>query len=184
MALSRSLNAFTIIFYSALVWAGAANGLKNITINDNNARIKYSPANIVAESECKARPDNPECKGNWWIEHQGTTDIHDTFGPNTACEFEFKGSAFYVYGVTLDYGANGFFSLDDGAPEQVSFHSPNQGPNHGVLIWAKTGLDATQTHTFHLTYDNSSFGVNRYWLGIDYFQYTVADDSQDLTDVL
>lgn len=65
----------------------------------------------------------------------------------------------------------------------IAFTSPNTDPKPGVFLWSKTDLDGSQRHKFRLDFDNASSGTTkdlRQWLGVDYFLYTVDDNSQDV----
>ncbi|EJD37885.1 hypothetical protein AURDEDRAFT_187904 [Auricularia subglabra TFB-10046 SS5] len=152
-------------------------------IDHSNSRIQYSPPGILPEEDCKGRPENEACSGLWWTETGNHPGIHDTFGPNTNLSFEFRGSALYFFGVTLDAGASALASIDDDPAELVEFSSPYKGPHYQQLLYFTTSLDPTHKHTFHLRFRGHGSTVNsRKWLGVNHVIYTVNDDSTDHGD--
>ncbi|EJD48945.1 hypothetical protein AURDEDRAFT_112692 [Auricularia subglabra TFB-10046 SS5] len=158
-----------------------------VIIDDFDPSIVYNKP-VLPQEACKNNPGNDACEGNWWYElgDSGGQDvnntIHDTFGPGTVATMQFKGYSIELYGVLLNVGAKATVTVDQdppfpidlskGLPENVTL-VPKQ------LLYSKTGLDGTKSHTIVVAYDDSSFGPanSRRWLGIDYFVVDEPDES-------
>lgn len=162
-----------------------------VIIDDFDPSIVYNKP-VLPQEECANNPGNDACAGNWWYEQgdSGGQDfnntIHDTFGPGTVATMQFRGYSVELYGVLLNVGAKATVTLDQdppfpidlskGLPENVTL-VPKQ------LLFSKTGLDGTQSHTIVVAYDDTSFGPanNRRWLGIDYFVVDEPDEPTSTT---
>ncbi|KIK62285.1 hypothetical protein GYMLUDRAFT_555462 [Collybiopsis luxurians FD-317 M1] len=143
---------------------------KNITIDDSDTSIAYSPASAWGTST----PSNPLDYGGF---HHLSSDSDAT------ATFLFNGTAVYILAPLWPYNVGATVSVDGGPADNVSMVDKSQTANGGpetvqsAAVWGKTGLDDGQ----HAVVVGFNSGMN--YLALDGIIYTISDNSPSSSDL-
>ncbi|KAI0673887.1 hypothetical protein C8Q78DRAFT_658331 [Trametes maxima] len=189
--MSHSISAFLWQYCTVLLFAVARvhAGARNVTVDDNDQSIDYSPPNAWSTTYpcnnstniCNISLDKTQLREGTW---HGTAYTPGQTAPSWS--FTFSGTAVYVYGVVLKHPPpGGTFTLStklqvnlDGASSTPYNYNGNwhlsSGPvyQYNALVYQTTGLPSG-SHTLVITPSNGDSSI----ILLDYIVYTT--DSGD-----
>jgi len=153
------MQSFKFALWSFLASALAVCAVKNITVDDFDPRIVYTPSSVWVHENSAAT-----------LERFNLTTSYT--GDLALASIKFNGTAVYFisYGLPSPY-PDKYQVTVDGQTETKSLRVSSDSERAQFMAYSRTGLDASTEHQITIT------NPNKIPLNIDAFIITVADDS-------
>ncbi|KZV94651.1 hypothetical protein EXIGLDRAFT_736535 [Exidia glandulosa HHB12029] len=163
-----------ILALAATVRAGFVDPL--VMLEETDPRVICTPG-YERPFRCPTL-DSCEQGISWWSvaddAYRGGSMLVSDDVERASCQVFFRGSAIALYGLRVENGANGWYTVDNALPVKFTWAVENSRLGSGVTqVFRAGGLDGTKNHTLFIEIQQGPMdphkGTGRYLASVDFF---------------